>query len=101
MIAFLAGIITFGFTTLLTIAGIASSCAILVMGLFFGDSFNYILYAQYGVAQRENEAIAFTEPTSASSIDELAGLPGVERAEPFRSVPVRLRFVGHWAPSES
>ncbi len=77
--------------SLLTIAGIASSCAILIMGLFFNDSFKYILYAQYGVANRENEAIAFTQPTSASSIEELASLPGVERAEPFRSVPVRLR----------
>ena len=76
---------------LLTIAGIASACAILVMGLFFSDSFNYILFAQYGVAQRENEAITFTAPTSASAIDELAGLPGVKLAEPFRSVPVRLR----------
>jgi putative ABC transport system permease protein len=33
----------------LTIIGMASSCAILIMGLFFNDSFDHIIEVQYGV----------------------------------------------------
>ncbi|HSJ13853.1 MAG TPA: ABC transporter permease [Longimicrobiales bacterium] len=77
---------------LLTVVGIASSCAILVMGLFFSDSFDFILHAQYGVAQREDLAVTFIEPTSTAALYELASLPGVQHVEPFRAVPVRLRY---------
>src|SRR5690554_6024322 len=75
----------------LTIVGIASSCAILVMGLFWGDVFNYIIRVQYGIAQREDITVTFSEPTSFSALHELKSLAGVLHAEPFRFVPVRLR----------
>lgn len=75
----------------LTILGISSSCAILIMGLFFGDSFDYVTRVQFGIAQRENLTVTFTEPTSTAALYELASLPGVLHAEPFRTVPVRLR----------
>jgi putative ABC transport system permease protein len=77
---------------LLTTTGIASSCAILIMGLFFTDSFDYIVRVQYGLAQRENLTVTFAQPTSTAALYELASLPGVRYAEPFRAVPVRLRF---------
>jgi putative ABC transport system permease protein len=77
---------------LLTVVGIASSCAILIMGLFFSDSFDYVLRVEYGLAQRENLTVSFIEPTSTSAVYELASLPGVRYAEPSRSVPVRLSF---------
>jgi putative ABC transport system permease protein len=38
--------------------------------------------------------VTFIEPTSARALHEIAHLPGVIHCEPFRSVPVRLRF-GH------
>lgn len=79
---------------LMTVAGIASSCAILVMGLFFTDSLDYVVRVQYGVAQREDLTVSFVEPASAAAVHELRALPGVHHAEPFRSVPVRLRH-GH------
>lgn len=79
---------------LLTVLGISSSCAILIMGLFFGDSFDYVIHVQYGLAQRENLTVTFTEPTSTAAICELRGLPGVLYAEPFRTVPVKLMH-GH------
>lgn len=75
----------------LTITGISSSCAILIMGLFFNDIFDHIVHIQYGLAQREDITVTFTEPTSASAIYELQNLPGVQYAEAFRSVPVRFR----------
>ena len=76
---------------LLTVTGMASSCAILIMGIFFVDSFNYVLRVQYGIAQREDLTVSFVEPTSTRAVHEIAALPGVLYAEPFRSVPVRLR----------
>ena len=74
----------------LTVIGISTSCAILVMGLFFGDAFDYLVDVQYGIAQREDLTVGFTNPTSTAALYELQSLPGVQHAEPFRSVPVRL-----------
>lgn len=76
---------------LLTVLGMASAGALLVMGLFFTDAFDHIIRVQYGLAQREDLAVTFVEPTSAAALYELAALPGVWHAEPFRAVPVRLR----------
>src|SRR5690554_6671597 len=61
------------------------------MGLFWGDVFNYIIRVQYGIAQREDITVTFSEPTSFSALHELKSLAGVLHAEPFRFVPVRLR----------
>jgi len=80
------------FRALLTATGISSACAILIMGMFFRDSIAYIMHVQYGIAQREDITVGFTEPTSTAAVYELASLPGVRYAEPFRVVPVRLRF---------
>lgn len=76
---------------LLTIVGISSSCAILIMGLVWEDIVDYIIYAQYGVAQREDVTVTFIEPTSTFAAYELAAIPGVNHVEPFRFVPVKLR----------
>jgi putative ABC transport system permease protein len=75
----------------LTVVGISSACAILVMGLFWGDVIGYIINVQYNIAQRDDLTVTFIEPTSASTVHELTGLQGVRYAEPFRIVPVRLR----------
>jgi putative ABC transport system permease protein len=76
---------------LFTVVGIASSCGILIMGLFWGDSFQHVLHVEYGLAQRDNMTVTFSEPTSMKAVHELASLPGVRYAEPSRTVPVRLR----------
>jgi len=76
---------------MLTIAGISSSCAILIMGLVWEDIIDYIIYAQYGIAQREDVTVVFNEPTSTFAAYELVALPGVHHVEPFRFVPVKLR----------
>jgi putative ABC transport system permease protein len=76
---------------LLTVVGIASACAILITGLFWGDSIDHIIRVQYGIAQREDLTVSFIEPASAAALYELRALPGVRHAEPFRAVPVRLR----------
>ena len=75
----------------LTVVGIASSCAILIMGMFFTDSIEHVLRVEYGVAQRENVNVSFVGATSMAAVQELAALPGVRHAEATRAAPVRLR----------
>lgn len=76
--------------SLLTVIGISFSCAILVVGGFFEDSFEYMIGFQFGVAQQEDLMVTFTEPASTAALYELAQPPGVVYAEPIRSVPVRM-----------
>lgn len=75
----------------LTVLGIASSCAILIMGLYVVDAFDHIIDVQYGYAQRDDFTISFVEPTSSAALQEVSSVRGVQYAEPFRAVPVRLR----------
>jgi putative ABC transport system permease protein len=78
----------------ITVLGIASACAILVSGLFFSDIIDHVIRVQYGLAQREDVTVSFVQPTSMAALYEVRALPGVQHAEPFRFVPVRLRH-GH------
>jgi putative ABC transport system permease protein len=79
---------------LLTAFGIALAVAILVLGRYFLDMVHYLQIVQFEIVQREDLMVIFEEPLSNRVRYELARLPGVRRAEPFRSVAVRLRH-GH------
>ncbi len=76
---------------LLTIIGIASSCAVLIMGLFFSDAFQRVLRIEYGLALSQDVTVTFTSPSSRAAVYEIAALDGVRYAEPARMVPARLR----------
>jgi putative ABC transport system permease protein len=78
----------------LSILGVALACGILVMGGFWSDAFDYLVYAQFKQAQRDDLTVTYIEPASRRSLYSLLGLPGVWYAEPYRAVPARLRF-GH------
>lgn len=78
--------------SLLSVTGIALSCAIIVAGTFSVDSVDYLIDVQFKRAQKEDMTITFTEPTSLKALYELQGMKGIDKAEPFRSVPVRLNF---------
>ncbi len=80
--------------SLLTTLGIAMACGIMMIGGFQRGSIDYMITVQFGLSQRADLTATFTEPTSGSALYSLRSLPGVEHAEGFRSVPVRLRF-GH------
>jgi len=75
----------------LTVIGIAASIAILMSGIFFSDALDFMIDVQFNRAQRQDLTVTFTGPTSDNAIYELEGLRGVRVAEPFRSVPARLR----------
>lgn len=72
--------------------GIALSVSILVVGQFMTDSLDFMIDAQFNVAQRQNITLTYVEPRPAEAIYEAQHLPGVMDIEPFRAVPARLRF---------
>jgi len=80
--------------SVLSIAGISLACAILMVGRFQEDAVDFMVDVEFRAAQREDLSVAFVEPVSRSAIHDLRGMEGVEIAEPYRAVPVRLR-AGH------
>ena len=75
-----------------SVVGIALACAILMVGTVFQDAIDYIVEVQFGLAQREDLTVTFVEPSAYRALLSLQRLNGIDHGEPFRSVPVRLRF---------
>lgn len=80
--------------TMIATLGISFAVAILVIGRYSFDAVNYMMDFQFRTVQREDVSVAFYNPRPARVKYDLAHLPGVMRTEPYRAVPVRLRF-GH------
>ena len=75
----------------LTVTGIALAGAVLVLGGFMWSSVQFMIDVQFSRALRADLTVAFAEVTPHAALHELAALPGVQRVEPFRAVPVKLR----------
>ena len=80
--------------SVLSVTGIALSCAIMIAATFSKDAVDFMVEVQFKRSQKEDITVTFIEPTSRKSVYELKALEGVTHAEVFRSVPARLRF-GH------
>jgi len=80
--------------SLFTMLGISLACGIILTGLFQRDTVGYMVHVQYGMSQRQDISVTFTDPTSYRALFDLESQPGVEHVEAFREVPVRLRH-GH------
>lgn len=80
---------------ILSVLGISFAAAILVVGWYFYDAFDYMMRLQFQTIQREDVAVYFNNPRSAQARFDVAHLPGVLYSETFREVPVRLRFGHH------
>ena len=80
--------------TFLSIVGIAVACSTMVSSGFFNDSIDFMVKVQYVFSQKEDMTISFVEPTSYKAIYELKRTSGINDGEPFRTVPVKLKF-GH------
>lgn len=78
--------------SLLTVLGIALAGGITMAGRFQEATINHMVDVHYKLSQREDLAVTFVEPTSWPATGSLGSLPGVERVEVYRAVPVRLRF---------
>jgi putative ABC transport system permease protein len=80
--------------SLLTVTGIALACAVLMIGRFQEGAIDFLVEVEFRDSRREDLAVAFVEPASRAAVHELQGIEGVEYAEAYRTVPVRLRH-GH------
>lgn len=78
----------------LTTLSLAMAVAILIGTSFMPDAVNRMLEIQFHLSQRQDVTVSFVEPVTQRVFHDVARLPGVQRAELFRSIPVRLRF-GH------
>lgn len=76
----------------LSILGITVAVAILLVGRYSFDAIQYLIQVQFYIVQRDDVTLVFNEPRPARARYEVAHLPGVLYAEPFRSVGVKLRF---------
>jgi putative ABC transport system permease protein len=77
---------------LLSMVGIALGVAMLVVGRYFSDGMALIIDRQFYQVQRHDLTLVFQQPLGERVAYDLAHLPGVMQVEPFRTVPVRLRF---------
>lgn len=74
-----------------TVLGMALATAILVVSLFLRDTMEQLIDVTYFLADRQDAAVSFIEKRNESVVMQMARLPGVLAAEPFREVPVRIR----------
>jgi len=84
-------IIRFPVRSMLTTVGIAASVALLIVSFFGTDSVNYVIDVTYSQTSRQDVSLNFNEIKSARARHDVANLPGVMHAEPYRTVPVTLR----------
>ena len=77
-----------------SIIGIALACGIVMSGRFQEDTMNYIMDVQYKFSQRQDLSLAFIEPTVYRSRYDLLNIAGVEHAEVYRRIAVRIHY-GH------
>jgi putative ABC transport system permease protein len=75
------------FTTL----GMALSTAILIASLFLTGTMEALIDVTYFMADRQDATVSFVEKRPLEAMEEVARLPGVLAAEPYREVPVRIR----------
>ena len=81
---------------LLSVLGVALAGAIVVLGWYAFDAIDFMKNVQFRAVQREDVTVVLREPSSSAVRHALAGLPGVQRVEPFRMVAARFRN-GHHA----
>ena len=75
----------------LTIIGVSFSAALLVTALFSNDSIEHMVDTVFFRTERQDATLVFGRGRSASALSEIRAMPGVLRAEPFRSTNAILR----------
>lgn len=75
------------FTTL----GMASATAILIVSVFVYDTMENLIDVTYFMSDRQDATVSFFEKRPREVLLQVARLPGVIAAEPYREVPARIR----------
>ncbi len=76
--------------TAITSLGTSFSVAILCTALFMFDSMENMIDFTFYQAERQDGMLTFSTERAAESITAVRSLPGVMRAEPFRSTAIRM-----------
>ena len=74
-----------------TMIGMASATAILIVSMFLSDTMDSLIDVTYFMADRQDATVSFIDKRSSDVVLQVARLPGVLVAEPYREVPVRIR----------
>jgi len=77
---------------LFTILGMALATAIIIVSLFLRDTVEDLINVTYFIADRRDATVSFVEKRSQNVIEQIAHLPGVLAVEPYREIPVRIRY---------
>lgn len=85
------------FRTVLGILGVSFAVMITMLGLFWFDLVNYIIYAQFNLSQREDVSLVFVDHLPERTLQELSHYPGVLTTEGYRTLPTRIRKEHHKA----
>lgn len=81
--------------SMLVIAGVAASVGLIVSGTFWWDAVNSLVDTQFNAIERGDAVVTLVEPRGRRASFEVARLPGVLQAEPYRAVAVQLRGAQH------
>ena len=81
-----------GRRSIATTVGIATSLGVLIGASFTLDSLDFVLDVQFNQSEREDIGVSLIEAGDRQAFHDLASLPGVLQAEPYRTVPVKLKF---------
>jgi putative ABC transport system permease protein len=76
----------------LSMIGVATSTGILILGGFWSDAVDYMVFAQLRRAQIDDIAVTFVGPVTGKAVHSLKSVEGVRYVEPSRSVPSRIHF---------
>ncbi len=74
-----------------TILGTSLSVSLLIAALFSFDSIDSMIDSIFFRTERQDAVLSLAQDNSIEAFYNLSRLPGVIRAEPYRSVPVTLR----------
>ncbi len=78
--------------TLSSVLGIALAVSVLVGSMWSFGSVEFMIDVTYNRSDRQDATISFAHERTLSAYFDVLSLPGVMAAEPYRSVPVRIRF---------
>jgi putative ABC transport system permease protein len=74
-----------------TMLGMALATAIIIVSLFLIDTTEDLINVTYFMSDRQDASVSFVEKRAINVVNQIARLPGVVAAEPYRELPVRIR----------
>jgi putative ABC transport system permease protein len=74
-----------------TMLGMALATAIIIVSQFLIDTTEDLINVTYFVSERQAASISFAERRPLNVVNQIARLPSVLTAEPYRALPVRIR----------